>query len=61
MAQWKAVQTKTVMVMGRGYSKRNELITGGGRLLGCGRQLPPQLTVDRRPRGGLGRGGFWKG
>ena len=29
---------------------------GGGRPLGSGRQLPPQLTVGRRPLGG-GEGG----
>ena len=30
---------------------------GGGRPLGSGRQLPPQLTVGRRPLGGGGGGG----
>ena len=30
---------------------------GGGRPLGPGRQLPPQLTVGRRPLGGGGGGG----
>ena len=43
---------------------------GGGRPLGFGRQLPPQLTVGARPLGrgggglgggGSGRGGFWEG
>ena len=29
---------------------------GGGRPLGSGRQLPPQLTVGRRPLGGGGGG-----
>ena len=29
----------------------------GGRPLGSGRQLPPQLTVGRRPLGGGGGGG----
>ena len=29
---------------------------GGGRPLGSGRQLPPQLTVGRRPLGGRGGG-----
>ena len=33
---------------------------GGGRPLGSGRQLPPQLTVGRRPLGGRG-GGHWRG
>ena len=32
----------------------------GGRPLGSGRQLPPQLTVGRRPLGG-GGGGPWRG
>ena len=31
----------------------------GGRPLGSGRQLPPQLTVGRRPLGG-GGGGSWR-
>ena len=30
---------------------------GGGRPLGFGRQLPPQLSVGRRPLGGGGGGG----
>ena len=37
---------------------------GGGGLLGSGRQLPPQLTVGRRPEGGGGGGiggGFREG
>ena len=36
---------------------------GGGQPLGSGRQLPPQLTVGRRPLGGEGgfRGGDWGG
>ena len=29
---------------------------GGGRLLGSGRQLPPQLSAGRRPLGGSGGG-----
>ena len=36
----------------------------GGRPLGSGRQLPPQLTVGRRPLGGgggLGGGRVWEG
>ena len=34
----------------------------GGRPLGSGRQLPPQLTVGRRPLGGGGGGGGpWRG
>ena len=33
---------------------------GGGRPLGSGRQLPPQLSAGRRPLGG-GGGGHWKG
>ena len=33
----------------------------GGRPLGFGRQLPPQLTVGRRPLGGLGGGGWGGG
>ena len=32
----------------------------GGRPLGFGRQLSPQLTVGRRPLGG-GGGGHWRG
>ena len=32
---------------------------GGGRPLGFGRQLPPQLTVGRRPL--VGAGGGWEG
>ena len=32
---------------------------GGGRPLGSGRQLPPQLTVGQRPLGG--GGGAWEG
>ena len=34
---------------------------GGGRPLGSGRQLPPQLTVGRRPLGGGGGGGLGGG
>ena len=34
---------------------------GGGRPLGSGRQLPPQLTVGRRPLGGGGGGGMGGG
>ena len=33
----------------------------GGRPLGFGRQLPPQLTVGRRPLGRGGGGGHWRG
>ena len=33
----------------------------GGRPLGSGRQLPPQLTVGRRPLGGGGGGGLGGG
>ena len=33
---------------------------GGGGLLSSGRQLPPSLTVGRRPPGG-GGGGAWEG
>ena len=36
-------------------------IPGGGRPLGFGRQLPPQLTVGRRPVGGGGGGGHGRG
>ena len=32
-------------------------LPGGGQPLGSGRQLPPQLTVGRRPLGGGGGGG----
>ena len=34
-------------------------LSRGGRPLGSGRQLPPQLTVGRRPLGG--GGGPWRG
>ena len=34
---------------------------GGGRLLSFGCQLPPQLTVGRRPPGGVGGGGGLEG
>ena len=38
-----------------------DLRSRGGRPLGSGRQLPPQLTVGRRPLGGGGGGGALEG
>ena len=44
---------------------KSKVAPQGGRPLGSGRQLPPQLIVGRRPRGwgggGGGRGGAWEG
>ena len=37
------------------------LTARGGRPLGSGRQLPPPLTVGRRPLGGGGGGGGLEG
>ena len=39
-----------------GCGHRVGALPGGRRLLGSGRQLPPQLTVGRRPLGGGGGG-----
>ena len=51
-----------------GKGLRRKVPPWGGRPLGSGRQLPPQLTVGRRPLGGGGgggggarRGGVWEG
>ena len=55
-ARWTALGAPPCVTLGE--MSRRPLYTGGGRPLGSGRQLPPQLTFGRRPLGGGGRGSW---
>ena len=50
--------TPCVVLSLQGWGGAHPRGGGGGRPLGFGRQLPPQLTVGRRPLGGGGGGGL---
>ena len=67
-ASWVSASTSRPRLLFKPFKRQTEVCkcpthangltetTGGGRPLGSGRQLPPQLAVGRRPLGGGGGG-----